>query len=130
MTNLLGNPVIISADQDLNIFILKNDMRLFEPGWPSSFLDVLGEHSISVVIREAHKHMRSIVINFLSNIERLRTMFLPHANQISPMLLSSWQDNSIISARDVAVKVSNYLLHACMKSIYIYIYYQVKYLVY
>ncbi|KAM0933534.1 putative cytochrome P450 [Dioscorea sansibarensis] len=109
MTNLLGKPVIISADQDLNSFILKNDMRLFEPGWPGSFLDVLGEHSISVVIGEAHKHMRSIVINFLSN-ERLRAVFLPHADQIAPMLLSSWQDNSVISARDVAVKFSFYIM--------------------
>ncbi|KAJ0964527.1 hypothetical protein J5N97_025665 [Dioscorea zingiberensis] len=109
MTNLLGKPVIISADQELNRFILKNDMRLFEPGWPSSFLRVLGKHSISVEVGDAHKRMRSIVVNFLSN-ERLRTVFLQHSNRVASLLLSSLEENSIISAKDVALKFSFYVM--------------------
>ncbi|KAJ0964506.1 hypothetical protein J5N97_025644 [Dioscorea zingiberensis] len=77
--------------------------------WPSSFLHVLGKHSISVEVGDAHKRMRSIVVNFLSN-ERLRTVFLQHSNRVASLLLSSLEENSIISAKDVALKFSFYVM--------------------
>ncbi|KAJ0964479.1 hypothetical protein J5N97_025617 [Dioscorea zingiberensis] len=83
---------------------------IIRAGWPSSFLHVLGKHSISVEVGDAHKaRMRSIVVNFLSN-ERLRTVFLQHSNRVASLLLSSLEENSIISAKDVSLKFPFYVM--------------------
>lgn len=90
----------------MNRFILKNDKKIFEEGWPSSFATLIGKKSISMLAGDDHKRLRSIIFNFL-NGDRLRTAFLDDAEQVMSFLLSSWNDGPIISAKDEAMKVMN-----------------------
>ncbi|KAJ0964526.1 hypothetical protein J5N97_025664 [Dioscorea zingiberensis] len=56
-----------------------------------------------------HKSLRSIIFNFL-NGERLRTAFLDDAEQVMSLLMSSWKDGSLISAKNEAIKFSFYVM--------------------
>ncbi|WOK93880.1 Cytochrome P450 [Canna indica] len=109
LSNLFGAPTVISAEPELNRFLFKNDTRLFEPGWPRSFADIVGRSSISFLVGDAHKHMRSIILDFLS-AERIRTFFLQDMDYLASILLGSWTEGSVISSLDEATKFSFYIM--------------------
>ncbi|KAJ0988007.1 hypothetical protein J5N97_006363 [Dioscorea zingiberensis] len=107
--NILGEKKVISTDAEFNWFVLKNDKKLFEQGWPSSFVQIIGKNSLSMLAGDDHKSLRSIIFNFL-NGERLRTAFLDDAEQVMSLLMSSWKDGSLISAKNEAIKFSFYVM--------------------
>lgn len=115
-SHLFGTPTVVSAEPELNRFLFKNDTRFFEPGWPRSFGDLVGKQSISYLVGDAHKHMRSIILDFLS-AERTRTLFLGDMDRLASLLIGSWKEGSVVSSLDEATKVMNYwCLHACLAS--------------
>lgn len=101
---LFGNKSVVSADPEFNRFVLRNEEKLFGPGLPPAFKKVMGPNSISLVVGDAHKHMRSTVLDFLS-AERLRTVFLQDAHHVASQLIGSWKEGCVISAKDEATKV-------------------------
>ena len=103
-SHLFGNLSIVSADPELNRFVLKNEAKLFGHGLPPAFEKVVGKNSMSLMVGHVHKHMRSTVFEFLS-VERLRTIFLQDADHLASQLLSSWKEGHVISATDEATKV-------------------------
>jgi len=79
-------------------------MRLFGLGWSYAFNKLIGEGSISLAVGDAHKQMRSAILQFLSN-ERIRSVFLRDADHIASLQMSSWNEGSVFSAADEAKKV-------------------------
>ncbi|XP_073105507.1 cholesterol 22-hydroxylase CYP90B27 isoform X1 [Elaeis guineensis] len=105
MSNLLGKLTVVSADAELNRFILQNDSRLFEPGWSKSIGEVLGKHSILFQVGDAHKKMRSINLNFVNN-GKLKTPFLRDAYRIAALVMSLWKNNSVVLGKYEAAKLT------------------------
>ncbi|XP_051127318.1 cholesterol 22-monohydroxylase CYP90B51 [Andrographis paniculata] len=102
-SHLFGEPTIVSADAGLNRFILQNEGKLFECSYPRSIGGILGKWSMLVLVGEMHRDMRIISLNFLSNA-RLKTHLLREVEKHTLLVLSSWQDNSLIRAQDEAKK--------------------------
>ena len=105
MTSLFGNLAVVSADAELNHFILQNDMKLFEHGWPQHAVKMIGEPATPVALGNVHKFQRSIFLNFFCS-KRLESWILPDAEQIATILISSWENNSVIHAQDEPMKVT------------------------
>ncbi|XP_068655121.1 cholesterol 22-monohydroxylase CYP90B52-like [Aristolochia californica] len=102
-SNLFGEPTIISADAGFNRFILQNEGRLFECSYPRSIGGILGKWSMLVLVGDMHRNMRTISLNFMSNA-RLRTHLLAEVERHTLLVLSSWKDNSLVSAQEEAKK--------------------------
>ncbi|XP_068657358.1 cholesterol 22-monohydroxylase CYP90B52-like [Aristolochia californica] len=102
-SNLFGEPTIISADAGFNRFILQNEGRLFECSYPRSIGGILGKWSMLVLGGDLHRNMRMISLNFMSNA-RLRTHLLAEVERHTLFVLSSWNDNSLVSAQEEAKK--------------------------
>ncbi|XP_052198170.1 cholesterol 22-monohydroxylase CYP90B51 [Diospyros lotus] len=102
-SHLFGGPTIVSADAELNKFILQNEGRLFECSYPRSIGGILGKWSMLVLVGDMHRDMRIISLNFLSNA-RLKTHLLPEVEKQTLLVLSSWKDNSTFCAQDEAKK--------------------------
>ncbi|KAG1348081.1 Cytochrome P450 90B1 [Cocos nucifera] len=91
--NLLGKATIVSADPELNRFILQNEGKLFENSCPTSIKEIMGRWSMLALVGDVHKEMRSIAVNFMSNV-KLRTFFLPDIEKQALEVLRSWKDRS------------------------------------
>jgi len=104
-SNLFGGPAIVSADAELNRFILQNDGKLFECSYPKSIGGILGKWSMLVLVGDMHRDMRNISLNFMS-YARLKTHFLKDMEKHTLFVLSSWKENCTFSAQDEAKKVS------------------------
>ncbi|XP_004509297.1 cholesterol 22-monohydroxylase CYP90B51-like isoform X2 [Cicer arietinum] len=102
-SKLFGEPAIVSADAELNRFILQNDGKLFECSYPKSMSGILGEWSMLVVLGDIHRNMRNIAVNFMS-YARLKSHFLQDMEKQTLFVLSSWKHNSTFSAQGEAKK--------------------------
>lgn len=97
----------MSADAELNRFILQNEGKLFECSYPRSIGGILGKWSMLVLVGDMHKHMRVISLNFLSNA-RLKSHLLREVEKHTLLVLSSWRDSSVVCAQDEAKKVREF----------------------
>ncbi|XP_038985550.1 cytochrome P450 90B2-like [Phoenix dactylifera] len=102
-TSLFGNLAVVSADAELNHLILQNDTKLFGHGWPQHVVKMIGETATPVAQGDAHRFQRSIFLNFFCS-RRLESWILPDAEQIATILISSWENNSVIRAKDESMK--------------------------
>lgn len=102
-SSLFGEPTIISADPELNRYILQNEGRLFECSYPKSIGGILGKWSMLVLVGDMHQEMRMISLNFLSSV-RLRTLLLPEVEKHTLLVLSSWKDGVAFSAQEESKK--------------------------
>lgn len=101
---MFGEPAIVSADAELNRFILQNEGKLFECSYPRSIGGILGKWSMLVLVGDMHRDMRNISLNFLS-YARLRTHLLKEVENHTLLVLSTWKENCTFSAQDEAKKV-------------------------
>ncbi|KAG1341893.1 cytochrome P450 90B1-like [Cocos nucifera] len=104
-SNLFGAPTIVSADAELNRFVLMNDGRLFEPSWPKSVSEILGKTSMLVLTGEMHRYMKSLSVNFMG-IARLRAHFLGDSELYITQNLRRWKENISFPAKEEACKVT------------------------
>ncbi|MQL83113.1 hypothetical protein Taro_015600 [Colocasia esculenta] len=102
-SNLFGQPTVVSADAQFNRFLLLNELKAFEPGWPRSLIKVLGRYTILALVGDDHKYSRSIIVNFLSGA-RLQTVFLQGVERASTAILGSWKGKGVVSAIEEARK--------------------------
>nr|A0A517FNB9.1 RecName: Full=Cholesterol 22-monohydroxylase CYP90B52; AltName: Full=Cytochrome P450 CYP90B52; Short=PpCYP90B52 [Paris polyphylla]QDS03627.1 cytochrome P450 CYP90B52 [Paris polyphylla] len=102
-SNLFGEPTIVSADAELNRFVLQNEGRLFECSYPRSIGGILGKWSMLVLVGDMHRDMRMISLNFMS-AARLRTRLMPEVERQTLLVLRSWREGSTFSAQEEAKK--------------------------
>ncbi|ONK76129.1 uncharacterized protein A4U43_C03F24240 [Asparagus officinalis] len=104
-SHIFGNPTIISADAELNRFVLMNDNRLFEPSFPKSVADILGKTSMLVLTGEMHRYMKSLSVNFMG-IARLRNNFLGDSDKYTKLNLNTWKEGVVFPAKEEACKIT------------------------
>lgn len=102
--NLLGKATIVSTDADFNRYILQSEGRMFENSCPTSIAEIMGRWSMLALAGDVHREMRSIAVNFMSNV-KLRTYFLPDVEQQAKQILSGWRHGSTFSAQEEGKKV-------------------------
>ncbi|XP_064936475.1 cholesterol 22-hydroxylase CYP90B27-like [Musa acuminata AAA Group] len=101
--NLLGKPTIVSTDPDFNRLILQSEGRLFENSCPTSIAEIMGRWSMLALVGDIHRELRSIAVNFMSNV-KLRTYFLGDIERQAVKILDSWTENATFSAQEAAKK--------------------------
>ncbi|PKA55054.1 Cytochrome P450 90B1 [Apostasia shenzhenica] len=102
-SSILGREAIISADGELNQFVMKNNMGQFVSAWLPAFGEIVGRDSVVFAVGENHKKIRSHIVNCF-NMRRLQSLFLKDADHFASAMMRSWLDGSIISAKTEAIK--------------------------
>lgn len=54
-THIFGEPTVFSVDPETNRFILQNEGKLFECSYPGSISNLLGKHSLLLMMGNLHK---------------------------------------------------------------------------
>ncbi|XP_043717920.1 cytochrome P450 87A3-like [Telopea speciosissima] len=88
-TSLVGRPVVISTDPEINQFIFQQEGKLFQIWYMDSFTEIFGEESLISVHGFVHKYLRSLIFTIFGP-ENLKEKLLPEVEQKTLKHLKLW----------------------------------------
>ncbi|KAH7577275.1 hypothetical protein JRO89_XS01G0230700 [Xanthoceras sorbifolium] len=103
-SHLFGSPAIVSCDNELNMFILQNEGKLFRASYPKAMHGILGNFSLLVVSGDLHKKLRNVVISFTCSSNPLQLSLV--LSKICPFQRSS--HGQVVKKSPSAKKLERY----------------------
>ncbi|KAB1201939.1 3-epi-6-deoxocathasterone 23-monooxygenase [Morella rubra] len=115
-TNILGTPIIVSTDPDVNKVILQNHGNTFIPAYPKSIRELFGKNSILQINGNLHRRVHALIGGFLRSpqLKARITKDIEHAVQIS---LATWKDTQEIYVEDEVKKITFAVLVKVLMSV-------------
>ncbi|XP_075508611.1 cytochrome P450 87A3-like isoform X1 [Primulina tabacum] len=97
-TSLVGRPVIVSTDADLNYFIFQQEGKLFQSWYPDTFTEIFGRQNVGSMHGFMYKYLKNMVLNLFGQ-ESLKKMLL-EVEQASNSNLKSWSAKTMIDVKE------------------------------
>uniref|UniRef100_A0A0D9XR05 Cytochrome P450 n=1 Tax=Leersia perrieri TaxID=77586 RepID=A0A0D9XR05_9ORYZ len=98
-TNLVGQPLVVSLDPDMNRFIFQQEGKLFQSWYPETTNAIFGKKSITTNSGAVHKFVRSFASK-LFGTTNLKESLLPE-------LETTMRENLITWAREPSIEVKD-----------------------
>lgn len=108
-TNLVGRPVVISTDSDLNYFIFQQEGRLFKSWYPDTFTEIFGRQNVGSLHGFMYKYLKNMVLN-LFGPESLKKM-LPEVEFAACRKLERWSSQCTVELKEASASVSSLVSH-------------------
>ncbi|XP_022774001.1 3-epi-6-deoxocathasterone 23-monooxygenase-like isoform X2 [Durio zibethinus] len=115
-THILGTPIIVSTDPDVNKVVLQNHGNIFIPAYPKSIRELLGEHSILQMNGNLQKRVHSLIGGFLRS-PQLKSRTTRHIENSVKLTLGSWQDMQLIHVQEETKKITFEVLVKVLMSV-------------
>ena len=113
-TSLVGRPVIVSTNSDLNYYIFQQEGRLFQSWYPDTFTEIFGKQNVGSLHGFIYKYLKGMVLN-LFGPESLRKM-LTEVEQAANKSLEMWSRQETVELKDASAAVSiNSLIYSHRK---------------
>lgn len=116
-TSLVGRPVIVSTDADLNYFIFQQEGQLFQSWYPDTFTEIFGKQNVGSLHGFMYKYLKNMVLN-LFGPESLKKM-LPEVERASVCSLDKWALQDSVDVKDAIAQVLIYIIN------YVYIFFNI-----
>ncbi|KAL6608068.1 hypothetical protein ACP70R_041131 [Stipagrostis hirtigluma subsp. patula] len=98
-TSLVGQPVVVSMDAELNRFIFQQEGKLFRSWYPDTSNSIFGKESISSYDGTLHRYVRSLATrNF--GLENLKGNFLAEMGGAVAGSLRAWAAQPSVEVRE------------------------------
>lgn len=97
-TNLVGRPVVVSTDPDLNYFIFQQEGKLFQSWYPDTFTEIFGRQNVGSLHGFMYKYLKNMVLN-LFGPESLKKM-LPEVEQTASKRLQLWSHHESVELKE------------------------------
>ncbi|XP_006653690.1 cytochrome P450 87A3-like [Oryza brachyantha] len=98
-TSLVGRPVVVSLDPEVNRFIFQQEGKLFQSWYPDTTMNIFGKKSITTYDRTVHKFIRSLTAKLLGP-ENLKESLLPELELSMRESFVSWIGKPSIEVKD------------------------------
>ncbi|XP_022737206.1 cytochrome P450 87A3-like [Durio zibethinus] len=102
-TNLVGRPVIVSADPDLNYFVFLQEGQLFQSWYPDSFTEIFGRQNVGSLHGFMYKYLKNMVLN-LFGPESLKKM-LPEVEITACRSLQRWSSQETVELKEATASM-------------------------
>ncbi|XP_062146144.1 cytochrome P450 87A3 [Alnus glutinosa] len=102
-TNLVGRPVVISTDPDLNHFVFQQEGNLFQSWYPETFTEIFGRQNVGSLHGFMYKYLKNMVLN-LFGPESLKKM-LPEVEQAATRRLHRWSCQDAVELKDATASM-------------------------
>lgn len=102
-TNLVGRPVVISTDPDLNYFVFQQEGHLFQSWYPETFTEIFGRQNVGSLHGFMYKYLKNMVLN-LFGPESLKKM-LPEVEKAATRGLHRWSCQDAVELKDATASV-------------------------
>ncbi|KAJ1272476.1 hypothetical protein BS78_06G204400 [Paspalum vaginatum] len=63
-TSLVGHPVVVSADEELNYMVFQQEGQLFQSWYPDSFVEILGRDNVGEQQGATFKYLKNMVLRY------------------------------------------------------------------
>lgn len=98
-THLLGKPVIVSTDPEINKVVLQNHGSIFIPSYPKSITELFGESSILRMNGAVHKRVHASIGRFLKSPE-LKSHITRDIETSVKLSLENWKHSHLVYIQD------------------------------
>ncbi|GMH25070.1 hypothetical protein Nepgr_026913 [Nepenthes gracilis] len=102
-SHLFGSPTVVSCDHEFNLFVLRNEGKLFLGSYPKAMHGILGNFSLLIISGDLHKRLRSQVVRFASTCKS-NPKYLSYIEKLSISMMESWKDRNQIFFHNEARK--------------------------
>ncbi|XP_024030199.1 3-epi-6-deoxocathasterone 23-monooxygenase isoform X2 [Morus notabilis] len=117
-TNILGTPIIVSTDADVNKVVLQNHGNIFVPAYPKSITELLGEHSILQTNGSFHKRVHALIGSFLRTPHFKARITSDIENSVKLSLARwKWNHMQLVYVQDEAQKIAFEVLTKVLMSV-------------
>lgn len=103
-TNLVGRPVVVSTDPDLNHFIFQQEGKVFQSWYPDTFTEIFGKQNVGSLHGFMYKYLKNMVLN-LFGPESLKKM-LPELEQTTCRTLEQWSCENSVELKEATARVT------------------------
>ncbi|CAN0902711.1 Cytochrome P450 87A3 [Linum grandiflorum] len=97
-TNLIGHPVVVSTDPEINAFVFKKDEELFKSYYTDSFANIMGNDGLMSLEGSVHKYVRNLTLHEFGP-HNLKS-FLPELEQCTVQNLKAWSTQPSVNLKE------------------------------
>ncbi|CAG7886173.1 unnamed protein product [Brassica rapa] len=115
-TNIIGTPIIISTDAEVNKVVLQNHGNTFVPAYPKSITELLGENSILSINGAHQKRLHTLISAFLRS-PHLKERITRDIEASVALTLASWSQLPLVHVQDEIKKMTFEILVKLLMSI-------------
>ncbi|KAJ0252263.1 3-epi-6-deoxocathasterone 23-monooxygenase CYP90C1 [Hirschfeldia incana] len=115
-TNIIGTPIIISTDAEVNKVVLQNHGNTFVPAYPKSITELLGENSILSINGPHQKRLHTLISAFLRS-PHLKERITRDIEASVGVTLISWSRLPLVHVQDEIKKMTFEILVKLLMSI-------------
>ncbi|CAH8344380.1 unnamed protein product [Eruca vesicaria subsp. sativa] len=115
-TNIIGTPIIISTDAEVNKVVLQNHGNTFVPAYPKSITELLGENSILSINGPHQKRLHTLISAFLRS-PHLKERITRDIEVSVCLTLASWSQLPLVHVQDEIKKMTFEILVKLLMSI-------------
>ncbi|KAK9147751.1 hypothetical protein Scep_006508 [Stephania cephalantha] len=103
-TSLVGRPVIVSADPEINHFIFQQEGQLFQSWYPETFTEIFGQQNVGSLHGFMYKYLKNLVLN-LFGPESLKEKLLPEVEQMANRKLALWATQENVELKEATASM-------------------------
>ncbi|XP_047093858.1 cytochrome P450 87A3-like [Lolium rigidum] len=103
-TSLVGQPVVVSMDAEVNRFIFQQEGKLFRSWYPDTTNNIFGKDSIASYDGSIHKYIRSFASR-LFGLESLRDVLLAEMDRNVAQSLAAWATEPQIEVKNAVANM-------------------------
>ncbi|XP_015576247.2 3-epi-6-deoxocathasterone 23-monooxygenase CYP90C1 [Ricinus communis] len=115
-THILGTPIIVSTDPEVNKVVLQNHGNVFIPAYPKSIRELLGEFSILQVNGNLQKKLHAVIAGFLRS-PQLKAVITKDIENSVKLTLASWRGMPLVLVQEQTKKITFQVLVKALMSI-------------
>lgn len=102
---MVGRPVVVSTDSDLNYIIFQQEGQLFQSWYPDSFTEVFGRQNVGSLHGYMYKYLKNMVL-YLFGPESLKKM-LHEVEHVAAINLQKWAAQDSVELKEATANVTN-----------------------
>ncbi|XP_050227313.1 cytochrome P450 87A3 isoform X2 [Mercurialis annua] len=102
-TSLVGRPVVVSTDPDLNYFIFQQEGKLFQSWYPDTFMEIFGRQNVGSLHGFMYKYLKNMVLNVFGP-ESLKKM-LPEVQEAACERLQLWSHQGTVDLKEATASM-------------------------
>ncbi|KAF9616902.1 hypothetical protein IFM89_032864 [Coptis chinensis] len=103
-TSLVGRPVIVSTDPEINHFVFQQEGKLFQSWYPDTFTEIFGKQNVGTLHGFMYKYLKNLVLN-LFGPESLKEKLLPQVEQAAKRNLNLWASQSTVELKEATANM-------------------------
>jgi len=115
-TSLVGHPVVVSADEELNHMVFQQEGQLFRSWYPDSFVEILGRDNVGEQQGAMFRHLKNMVLRYFGP-ESLRESVLRDVERAVSSSLCTWSTLPAVELKEAVSTVRQSWAHHCSHQI-------------